>query len=64
MARLFEDSVHMFDGISGTEDFFEAWGESGFSWLSLLGANSHELLVHALSKFDPSIFRSAFFENF
>jgi hypothetical protein len=63
-AMAFQAAIECYRDISGTEDFFETWEESGCSWTTLLGASEvggDDLLLHYLSNLDPSLLRSAFF---
>ena len=51
-AKNMASHLQMYEGISGTEDFFELWQESGQSWTQLL---SNEDLKDALSRIDAQI---------
>ena len=63
-ATAFYKAIRIFEGISGTEPFFEIWAETNYSMLVLLNCSSadgDDLLRHYLQNFDPTILRSAFY---
>ena len=57
LAFAFQDALLAYEGISGTESFFEAWSESGRSWKVLLISKPLQLL---LDKLDAKLLLAAF----
>jgi len=58
-ALSFAESLEMFRGLSGTEDFFELWEECGRSWVELLCVPDSDV-GDALCRMDVKILRAVF----
>ena len=69
MARSFEEAIWAIREISGSEDFFEEWALSDFSWIDLLACgqaaatSDRAQLAHLFEMLDPTLVRAAFKTN-